>query len=387
MSNSAVTEQAAVLKLFQTLATSVRSALSELDKAQQSKTFSKGDSATLENAIKTLAELTRLRDQCVATAPPHTQKTLDETVKSLTLDVNSVKAKTKPRTAFSFKKKPVTPEVLNVVTQPPPPSSNKAQETLSTSTSDHDPCNVIPDNPEPAFPTSSSGSIRRPSFSSIPFRISNQNDLHLSLPDTASTSLKAGTLLSLENCVINLYLPTADNSTAKTKQTVPTDEHAISTPQDSVSFNQVRNDSSLSTLHAKSISRSVLLLGRVHGAVHLTRLTRCTVVVSCRQFRMHESDDVDIHLWCGSDPIIENCSNVNFGPLPEAFTSGGERTEGGGRWREVKDFNWVGAGESPNWRALRDDEGVDEAMWCKIRDDEIARPEVLGLVKRQRMEQ
>merc|ERR1711964_676119 len=43
------------------------------------------------------------------------------------------------------------------------------------------------------------------------------------------------------------------------------------------------------------------------------------IVVASRQVRMHDCKNVDIYLHCGSRPIIEDCSNVRFSPIPECY--------------------------------------------------------------------
>lgn len=96
---------------------------------------------------------------------------------------------------------------------------------------------------------------------------------------------------------------------------------------------------------------------------------------------MHESTDVDVYLWCGSEPIIEGCKGVRVGGLPGMFR-GGNR-EGEGRWREIRDFDWVGVGASPNWRALEEGDKVGEEVWRKVVDEEAERGEgleMLGLI-------
>jgi hypothetical protein len=75
----------------------------------------------------------------------------------------------------------------------------------------------------------------------------------------------------------------------------------------------------LAALTIKGISNSVLVCGRVSGAVHVTGLKDVVLVAACRQLRMHECVDVSIYLHCASKPIIEACKNVGFAPLPEVL--------------------------------------------------------------------
>ncbi|KAI9728397.1 MAG: hypothetical protein M1828_003797 [Chrysothrix sp. TS-e1954] len=95
----------------------------------------------------------------------------------------------------------------------------------------------------------------------------------------------------------------------------------------------------------------ILHLGHVDGPCYLSNLTSCLIIVSCQQFRMHDSSNCDVYLHCTSRPIIEKCTSVRFAPLPEAYL---EQVEEGlmNRYAAVQDFQWVGATQSPNWEVL-----------------------------------
>ncbi|KAK8156601.1 tubulin binding cofactor C-domain-containing protein [Phyllosticta citrichinensis] len=140
-------------------------------------------------------------------------------------------------------------------------------------------------------------------------------------------------------------------------------------------------------LTLKNIKSSLIVCGRVSGAIHLTNLAHSVVVVSStRQFRMHECRDVTVYLACASRPIIEDCVGVRFAPCPsiyaeaagEASTEAKEEASAGAvadatgeppaaqpnLWNQVDDFKWLKAGAaSPNWRALAGDERVADAVW------------------------
>ena len=72
-------------------------------------------------------------------------------------------------------------------------------------------------------------------------------------------------------------------------------------------------------LTLRDVDRSLIVCGHVDGPAHLTGISNSTVVVACRQFRMHESRDVHVYLHCGSRPIIEDCEGIRFAPLPNAY--------------------------------------------------------------------
>ncbi|KAK3043955.1 hypothetical protein LTS18_002563, partial [Coniosporium uncinatum] len=92
---------------------------------------------------------------------------------------------------------------------------------------------------------------------------------------------------------------------------------------------------------------------------------RCVLVVNARQFRMHECRDVDVYLWCNSNPIIEDCEDVRFAPLPETYRS---EVDSGREncWEKVEDFKWLRAEPSPNWRRIAEQERIEERVWMEV---------------------
>ena len=133
------------------------------------------------------------------------------------------------------------------------------------------------------------GSPRKPSFSKADsIAISNHDGLHIILPSSASHATASGTLSNLRNCVVDMTLATATGQP-------------------------------FAALYLKNIHDSLIICGHVNGAAHITNVTNSVVVIASRQFRMHESRNCNIYLHCGSHPIIEDCSELSFTPLPEAY--------------------------------------------------------------------
>ena len=77
------------------------------------------------------------------------------------------------------------------------------------------------------------------------------------------------------------------------------------------------SDRPLASLALKNIRDSLIICGRVDGAAHVTDVKRSTVVVRCHQFRMHDSQDVDVYLSCRTRPVIEYSAGLRFAPMPE----------------------------------------------------------------------
>lgn len=119
----------------------------------------------------------------------------------------------------------------------------------------------------------------------------------------------------------------------------------------------------------------VVLLDQV-GALHVHRLRRCEIVIvavsssllmhhcheciftfAAKQLRLHDSDQVVLHLHTRSSPIIEHCKRIMFAPFDLAWPGLEELLQRAslgspgedGPWSDVQDFNWLKRQASPNW--------------------------------------
>ena len=136
-----------------------------------------------------------------------------------------------------------------------------------------------------------SGPIRKPSFSQATnVNISGHTSLHIILPSSASRATASGSLTRLNRCIVDMSVPTA-------------------------------NGAPFAGLALKNIKESLIIAGHVAGAAHITAVQDSIIVVASRQVRMHDCKNVDVYLHCASRPIIENCSNVRFAPIPESHVS------------------------------------------------------------------
>ena len=75
------------------------------------------------------------------------------------------------------------------------------------------------------------------------------------------------------------------------------------------------------TMTIRSVSESLLLCGSVSGAVHITGVDHATLVINSRQVRIHKCRDCVLYLRCTSRPIIEDCKDIRFAPLPVVYVS------------------------------------------------------------------
>lgn len=137
-----------------------------------------------------------------------------------------------------------------------------------------------------------SGSIRKPSFSQAAnVNISGHNGLHIILPPSASRATSSGALTRLNRCIVDMSVPTANGG------------------------------SPFAGLALKNIKGSLIIAGHVAGAAHITGVEDSIIVVASKQVRMHDCKNVDIYLHCPSRPIIEDCINIRFAPIPKSHVS------------------------------------------------------------------
>lgn len=138
------------------------------------------------------------------------------------------------------------------------------------------------------------GAVRKPSFSQAKtVQISDHRSLHIILPQSAAHATSSGSLTKLNRCIVDMSAPTTSTATSK--------------------------GAAFAGLMLQNINSSLVIAGQVDGAAHVTNVKGSVVVVSSRQVRMHECHDVDIYLLCSGRPIIEDCSNVRFAPLPACY--------------------------------------------------------------------
>ena len=138
-----------------------------------------------------------------------------------------------------------------------------------------------------------SHAIRRQTFSlASSVSLSSLTNQHIVVPTSSSHASIPCSLTNISQCVLDLAVPT-------------------------------ENGAPFAGLTVRDVRDSLLVCGKVDGSAHLTNLRNCTVVVNCRQFRMHDCKAVDVYLRCNSRPIIENCKNIRFTRLPACYVSHG----------------------------------------------------------------
>eukprot|EP00892_Ulva_mutabilis_P006725 jgi/Ulvmu1/4424/UM002_0149.1 len=102
--------------------------------------------------------------------------------------------------------------------------------------------------------------------------------------------------------------------------------------------------------------------GPVHSATFGEELQHCSLSLVSHQLRLHASSSLQVYLRAGSDPIIEDCSGIGFGPLTSLAYEGFDELchaadlhADGTHWQHVKDFLNPGSHVEKNWYTIKAD--------------------------------
>ncbi|KAL5114377.1 hypothetical protein ACEQ8H_007726 [Pleosporales sp. CAS-2024a] len=262
--------------------------------------------------------------------PAYDQRSYSQKLKDLAEKLQDARKSFNPPKKFSFKTR------KNVASPPP-----NAVESLVASTPNKDTREAGPPQPaeDVADGIEDGPGVRRPSLShASKVTITNHRHLHVKLPASASHATSSGTVSNLRHCVIDLSAPT---------MTAP-----------------------FSALYLRNIKDSLVICGQVAGAVHVTDAENSVIVIATRQFRMHGSRKVDVYLHSASRPIIEDCSEVRFAPMPDMFASAAT-LQTANHWSEIDDFKWLKVEPSPNFSLLVESERIKEDVWrSEVMDNE-----------------
>lgn len=303
--------------------------------------------------------------------PAYDQRAYSQALKALTEKLNETTGKFAPRSRFQFKPRiaaqqgpadaPVTKTYPNASSGVSSSSSRFGSgvagggrndvSAVADNDEERDSVSGLPKisggknyNEELSRPSSSTVGVRKPSFSNAnTIAIYEHEGLHISLPATASHATSAGSLTTLDRCIVDMTIPTMTKAAATADQK--------GTP--------------FATLAIKNVKNSLLVCGTVAGAVHITSAKDSIIVVAAQQVRMHECHGVDVYLYCGSHPIIEDCKDIRFAPLPECYISKTDLDARNNQWDQVHDFKWLKSEPSPNWAVMPEADRVPEEVWTK----------------------
>ncbi|KAK5995588.1 Tubulin-specific chaperone C-like protein [Cladobotryum mycophilum] len=323
------------------------------DQIGQLQSFSTVGGERQEATDHILAGISKLQNEVADAAeftPAYDRKQYSEAIKGLQDKLNETIAKLAPKSRFQFKRNVSTTHVdMGAPENDPrlnpgsmsrhPHSVQNPPGAATTPLSEKD--DTLGDLPSKEkdyneeLARSGPSSLRKPSFSAAQsIGISHQTGLHIILPSSARRATAAGWLRNLNDCIVDMSVPTIEGAP-------------------------------FPGLVLKDINRSLIIAGRVAGSIHISGISDSILVVVARQVRIHECKNVDIYLHCASHPIIEDCSGMRFAPLPESYMTDVDRSTEN-QWDQVDDFKWLKSDHSPNWTTLSVAQTLTDEMWTKV---------------------
>ena len=78
---------------------------------------------------------------------------------------------------------------------------------------------------------------------------------------------------------------------------------------------------SLKCIYMKNIKNTKVYVGSVSGASFVNEAIDCLIHLQSHQIRIHTSQRVNFYLTARSNPIIEHCSEMKFGPYIDPSTN------------------------------------------------------------------
>jgi hypothetical protein len=312
----------------------------------------------IDHCLASIAHLSNDVQDASNYLPAYDQRTYSQAIKALTEKMQEARAKFAPKSRFSFKPTQKNSSAISLNDaaelaaskrlQPPNinngfQSSNESSmattpANLMTPPSERDTLGELPSfskNYNEEMATRPGGAIRKPSFSQASnVSISGHTGLHIILPSSASHATSSGSLTKLDRCIVDMSVPTTHGAP-------------------------------FAGLALQNIKNSLIVAGQIAGAAHITGVENSIITVVSRQVRMHHCKDVDIYLLCSSRPIIEDCSNVRFAPIPTCYMPSSDIPKEN-HWDQVDDFKWLKSEHSPNWSILPESERLSDSTWTTV---------------------
>jgi len=301
----------------------------------------------VNHCLASIARLSNEVKDASSHLPAYDQRSYGEAIKALSSKLQEVRTSFAPRPRFSFKKGSMFTAKKNESATSLADAADLAngREETAANISNDSSFTGTPEEPqshavevaseEPMADPVSLARIRRPSLAhSGTIDMGDHDGVHIHLPSSTASASSAGTLSILRRSVVDMNRPTSTGFP-------------------------------FAGLTLRNIKQSLVLCGHVDGAIHLTDISNSIIVVASRQFRMHESRDCDIYLLTSSRPIIEDCHNIRFAPLPALHQSQAD-ADIENQWQSVDDFKWLRSEPSPNWSILEESKRITEDVWKNV---------------------
>jgi hypothetical protein len=109
----------------------------------------------------------------------------------------------------------------------------------------------------------------------------------------------------------------------------------------------------VAAIHARNISKCCIISNPIQGSFLGHACIDSKLILGCKQFRIHDSKNVEAFLLIPSDPIIEDCTEMIFGEYNLKNEDDWYKSIQN-HYDQVKDFNWHKKVQSPNWKLAQE---------------------------------
>jgi len=116
----------------------------------------------------------------------------------------------------------------------------------------------------------------------------------------------------------------------------------------------------IATAFIDQCERCRIFVGPVESSVFLRECKACDLVIACQQFRSRDCTNCRFALLCGTEPIIETSTNMQFACFDFSYFSLRQQLDRAGlklwnnKWWQIHDFNKNP--DKPNWGLLPQEE-------------------------------
>jgi len=117
----------------------------------------------------------------------------------------------------------------------------------------------------------------------------------------------------------------------------------------SLNASRLSFDFHASTVHIKDVNQSILVFRPLQTSALVRDCKGLTLVIAAQQVRVHGCRALRLFVAVSGAVIVEDCEDVAVGPYSVEDVDDFPR---GDEWMAVKDFNFLGVGQSPNWSLL-----------------------------------
>ncbi|GMH35716.1 hypothetical protein BSKO_03584 [Bryopsis sp. KO-2023] len=114
-----------------------------------------------------------------------------------------------------------------------------------------------------------------------------------------------------------------------------------------------------------------IFIGPCDGSVFIRDCTDCVVSVAARQLRLRDCQNIELGVYCSTQPALESSKSINFTPWMGAYPgltghfSAANLDPTINSWDRVYDFTPVNAGETPNW-TVQIDSNTSTPQWWEV---------------------